>query len=521
MSSHVVVLDSTARRATVKTTPGKYLTDILQEACKKLGLNATQYGLKYKSKQLDLSLAFRLTGLSPGAKLELVQLSRSPSVVTVALQLPPSEAREAPNGRLMDKFPSTTSIWMLLRKFEAGVAGSASLRNLTGRGVPVAEGQGSGRLFYETPVVQILDRELSTLPDLQKTLAQLGFNSGNVLIRLSFRRTDQPLEDAMTRIHEFFKSEEESASPEPTAESTPTSNTEIENTQKDKENAPPASQPPAHSAPNPSDSNANQQSTISPGTAANLPSQPELTTETSADSSRPVTVYAPPTNNTPQSAQTAYNEADYVPSVEHAQVHQRRLQAASKNTRLRSDTEIAAAATAEEDRRAAIKEIEVKIRLPDQSQIVSKFGQQDTGQTLYAFVRSCLAPSYSKEKFVLTNFSGPSASKNHQSNVPFQSTLPDSDQGLLIKNHGMTGRVLVNFSWDTTASSAAQQSRTGILRPELQTKAQEHKVQQPAEAMDTSEDVTVSLKPSDSSKQDSEKSGPRKVPKWLKLPGKK
>ena len=46
MSSHVVVLDVTARRATVKTTPGKHLTDILQEACTKLGIDASQYGLK-------------------------------------------------------------------------------------------------------------------------------------------------------------------------------------------------------------------------------------------------------------------------------------------------------------------------------------------------------------------------------------------------------------------------------------------------------------------------------------------
>lgn len=46
MSAHVVVLDSTARRATIKTTPGKYLTDVLQEACAKLGVDASQYGLK-------------------------------------------------------------------------------------------------------------------------------------------------------------------------------------------------------------------------------------------------------------------------------------------------------------------------------------------------------------------------------------------------------------------------------------------------------------------------------------------
>jgi tether containing UBX domain for GLUT4 len=47
MSAHVVVIDATAKRATIKTTPGKHLTDILQEACSKLGYNSSQYGLKY------------------------------------------------------------------------------------------------------------------------------------------------------------------------------------------------------------------------------------------------------------------------------------------------------------------------------------------------------------------------------------------------------------------------------------------------------------------------------------------
>ena len=46
MASHVTVIDTSARRAVVKTTPGKYLSDVLQEACTRLGLNASQYGLK-------------------------------------------------------------------------------------------------------------------------------------------------------------------------------------------------------------------------------------------------------------------------------------------------------------------------------------------------------------------------------------------------------------------------------------------------------------------------------------------
>lgn len=46
MAAHVVVIDSTARRATVKTTPGTYLSDVLSEACTKLGADASQSGLK-------------------------------------------------------------------------------------------------------------------------------------------------------------------------------------------------------------------------------------------------------------------------------------------------------------------------------------------------------------------------------------------------------------------------------------------------------------------------------------------
>ena len=46
MASHVVVIDASARRHTIKTTPQKYLTDVLNEACAKFGLNPERYGLK-------------------------------------------------------------------------------------------------------------------------------------------------------------------------------------------------------------------------------------------------------------------------------------------------------------------------------------------------------------------------------------------------------------------------------------------------------------------------------------------
>ena len=46
MASHVVVLDSSARRAVIKTTPAKHLADVLQEACTKLDLDASRHVLK-------------------------------------------------------------------------------------------------------------------------------------------------------------------------------------------------------------------------------------------------------------------------------------------------------------------------------------------------------------------------------------------------------------------------------------------------------------------------------------------
>ena len=42
----VVVVDASARRAAIKTTPNKILSDVLQEACVKLGADASRHGLK-------------------------------------------------------------------------------------------------------------------------------------------------------------------------------------------------------------------------------------------------------------------------------------------------------------------------------------------------------------------------------------------------------------------------------------------------------------------------------------------
>lgn len=46
MASHVVVIDTSFRRTTIKVNPGTYVSDILDEACKKFSINPSNYGLK-------------------------------------------------------------------------------------------------------------------------------------------------------------------------------------------------------------------------------------------------------------------------------------------------------------------------------------------------------------------------------------------------------------------------------------------------------------------------------------------
>lgn len=46
MASHVVVIATDLRRATVKVNPGTYLSDVLDQACQKLNLSSDKYLVK-------------------------------------------------------------------------------------------------------------------------------------------------------------------------------------------------------------------------------------------------------------------------------------------------------------------------------------------------------------------------------------------------------------------------------------------------------------------------------------------
>lgn len=460
---------------------------------------------------MDLSRTIRLSGLSSGAKLELVQLSKSPSVVSVALQLPQSEAHDAPGGRLTDKFPSTTTLWLLLRKFEAGVAGSATQRNLTARGSP-SSNSGAGRLYYEQPVLNIMGRELSTFTDLQKALSQLGFNSGSVLVKLTYKISETPLEEAMAQIQTYFD-EVEGIQKD--------MNTEL---QKDVEVKDSDEQPQVQTQEAIKEQSQASSSGVKPewledeqmqdvqptGTSDRTTDQPTQPTELPelqpTVSDRPVSVYRPPTSN--GSPQIRDNDSDYTPTVEHAQIHQKLLQQESRNKRLPTDAELAAQQKEKAEELSKIESVEVKIRFPDQSAVSSKFNQQDTAISLHTFVRDCLLAKFRNEPFVLRS-----------------PGVRDKDGGLikendkkLILNLGLKGRVLVVFSWDDKASPLARASKV-VLREDLRQKAKEYVAPTIPALSDEQEEKGKAVDVGSSKKEDGGAKG--KMPKWLKGLGKK
>lgn len=436
----------------------------------------------------------RLSGLSSGAKLELIQLSKSAGVVSIALQLPDSEANGQPISRLTDKFPSSTTLWLVLRKFEAGVAGGGgSTRNFTARGIPSSQGAaGAGRLYYEQPVLNCLNRELSSFTDLQRTLAQLGLNSGSALIRLSFRPTDMPLEEAMAQIQSYFDtadhpstSQQPVPKPEPISEPVPSSTEQQE-------------QPEWTEDLKSTDTTGPEQE---PG-----PSTSSTTATTTTSSGRPVSVFRPPSSTIPSAVLLSYNDTDYVPTVEHAQIHQKMLNDSTRNRRLPTEAEIQAQATEEAAKWAQITEVEIKVRFPDQSAVSAKFKQTDTGHDLYGFVRDCLEDKWQSDVFLLRN---PGVKGKNE-------IIPDDANKTLIRGLQLKGRVLMTFTWDDAKASLEARGTKALLKPELRAKAEEFKAPEVIGPQDNADDpgVKVTL----ANKTTSEEGGDtkKKLPKWLK-----
>lgn len=456
--------------------------------------------LRHKQKQVDLSIPFRTSGLLAGAKLELVQKSKTPSAVQIALQIPQPEAKEIPGGRLIKKFPSDLSIWQVLRQFESGEASAGKNINITARGVAQtanSENSGAGQLFYETPVLNIMGRELGSFADFQKSLSQLGHNSGNVLIRLSFRRTDQTLYEAMEQIGTFFKEEEKEKREEKqnAASSVPEDKPKDPSTDGDV---------PMAEAPAESNNTARAQEPAAEATPDPISSIQSETKNSDLQSRlEPVNVFLAPTNSTPAAALAPFEESDLMPSVAQAQLHQARLLENSRNKRLLSDKEIEEKEATELAKLDAVKSVLIKVRFPDNTSSDWQVGPSDTGAFLYQAVRHVMANN--GQSFHLV--------------IPGSKTViqdDDTPKHNLIRAYKLSGRVLVSLVWNDDVPKEAR--KQAFLKADFAQQGQAIKVPEIPTVED--EKAGPSAVPQAQKAPAKEGGDGKKMPKWLKL-GKK
>jgi len=475
MASHVFVVDTSMKRTQIKVSPGKYLREVLEEACKARRLDPESYMLKTQNnKQIDLTKPFRLSGLSAGAKLQLTQASRSIGVVNVALQLPESEG----GLRLTDKFPSSTSLWMLLRRFEDGVAGqSAKKLNLTQRGVPSNQSSGSGRLEYEFPVLNLMGRNLESFLDLQKTLSQLGINTSSALLRLTFRNNGQPLDEAMKDIEQFFNAVEpvptevvsaatqgaEGSQAEHTANVTSVQETSLKDggpsaehiagvnaDEADRDDTPMTDAVDAIHA----------QSLDQAPAASSCEAQP-APAESPPSTINGISVYQPPSRSTPAAALQDDDPLAYEPTIEQAKRHQAMIQQSTHNKRLPSDKEIEEKEQERQNRLAAIKQVTVRVRYPDQAMTEFSMSANDTSADLYTKVMGTLR-------------SAPEPFELRYTGIRHSELLPNSPSQRLVRDFGFRGSMLVTLAWAEGASNAAKSGPS--LKDEYLASAKELKV---------------------------------------------
>lgn len=364
---------------------------------------------------------------------------------------------------------------------------------------------GSGRLNYEMPVITVMPghKEQSSFVELQQTLSQLGFDSGSALLKLSFKNSGTPLEEAMAQISQYFKADEPAVTGAKAAHAATSSQSE---SLSDPDQAPPEANetvagetvrndepepepmevdtntnPVAERVPEPEVSTHNPATTnienISPSAAlaaatstAEASSEPPVSPPQPSGLPRNVQIFSAPTSSTPQAARNAFNESDYLPTIEHAKSHQAALLNKTRNQRLLSDKELE---EQEKERQmkinaAAEKGGALRIRMPDGTLIQMDLTKADTADGLYEFVKSFLEKK--NEPFKL-NYTSPAG----------RLVLIPQDNKRLIQDLRFFNNELITFQWADNASAEVRASRKALAH-EWQAKAQTLKIEEPAPA---------------------------------------
>ncbi|KAK6529772.1 hypothetical protein TWF281_008931 [Arthrobotrys megalospora] len=499
----VVVNGPNQRRLNVKVTPGTVLNDVLSQACDRFGLAADSFTLRHGKTNVDLTLPFRLSRLGPGAKLDLVKREggKAGSVITVALQFIDNSI-----PRMIEKFPSSATLWEILKKFEENSGGKLML---TERAVPDGTKQGAGRLYYEMPTIQIINKELASLDDLKKSLAALGFTSGTALLRIKFTQTTIPFEEAIVQFAELnTKPDTAEASTSASASSSAATPAEPQVSEPVSEDITPESSTPATSTPvldtetYPIPTFPDQ---IAPPETSHAPVEPVHRENTDVGpNNREISVFNPGNSTLPSAAAMNIDEKEYDMSINQARQYQAQLKAATINKRLLTEAQKQKLADEEKARRLAVDKVDVRVRFPEGSVIQSVFTQTDTTDDLYAFVKGIMRNPGLDFHLALPG--------------PKQDPIPANDKRIIV-DLGITHATLLNFYWKESVSAAIK--KQDPLSAEYREKARRMEVPKEPDSVMVDEEVPANqARKGSSSGGGGSSSGGSKVPKWLKF-GKK
>ncbi|CAI5450964.1 unnamed protein product [Caenorhabditis angaria] len=165
--SGLTIICPNARRVQVKTTPMMLIRQVLEDACLKSGFEVGKHQLQTQNKKpVDLSLPFRLSGISNNATLEMIEKvgnsSGNSGIVELAIQIPSG-------ARHQKKVRSSQTLFEVLQEFSTEFGENLAAEN-----------------DNNVPCIVYMNKRYCGKHELvSNSLESLGVSNGKCLVRYS------------------------------------------------------------------------------------------------------------------------------------------------------------------------------------------------------------------------------------------------------------------------------------------------------------------------------------------------
>lgn len=361
----------------------------------------------------------------------------------------------------MGDFASHATIWNILKHFE----------KLSGINFTERSYKKTIKKYYEIPTVQLFNRVLTRLEQLDESLYEMGIEDGSVSLRVRFEKSDLSLDDALN-FHKNFRSAEMAEKAKEEVQNRKTTHKQQTSKEKKEENSQKEVSAVSIIATNP-DSGASLSKTES---------------SIGVDGSGPlnVKVFKPDARSVAVASEDTAPVAEMTPRMFNHYVNNlKNMSEGPQHLMTKSMKE-----TAEIEKLSKITEITLRIRFPNHEIVEATFKGTDTTDSVYNFVKGVLKYEYSFNLFI----------------TPPKQILALGKQ--LSRGYRLGKREVVHFEWvQSSIPKSGFDSSLSILKPEYQQRATSLSAELNSEA--------ASSKPSPD--QEKEKKKLVGKPKWMKL----